>query len=1173
MEKEEERQHAIPYEECPPEQFYGRLEESLAEGLSERQRMLIIGEVFRQSIDQYVSHASLTFTGLFSKLDYIIKQRGITAEHTTLLHFTRKALREMGSEHEPSATQLRKDLPQHLQAATTLVFLISGAAIPPKLQSHFPRKAPSDRWKGYDLSLIRCIVRTVDEHIIEAEEEQHAQLLKVCYDERNTFLTRNGQGDWSYLEQILTPGTQVNLVRVRFQDDLCMPELIIYEPDYLVNVTTVASCFETYAESPFVSLVNRLKPQPNTEHIHLGNLTGQFLDDTIHGREVPFADSMTQFFQHHALEMLACEGLQTRQQAQAFYENARAQQANIKKLIGHDLKESIEGYDARRVTLEPTFFSDVLGIQGRLDFLHTHKGEAVIIEQKSGKGDFIPQSSPNYNPLVPKPQEKHLVQLLLYRALLVYEFQMHSESLKHILLLYSRYGRGLVSVGQMPSLMLRAIRMRNLLAWCEINYANEGFGILASLTPERLNRKHVSGKLWMVYTRPELERLLQPIHQASPLELAYYLRFMQFLAKEKLLSKVGSKTKEDSGFAAKWLSSLEDKRAAGSIYEGLLLKDFEQDGQAVTGLMACFPEQTSTDTTNFRRGDIVLLYPYKKDTEPRACTQMVCRASIADITPEGIRLLLRNGQTDPKVFAKGANTRWAIEHDLFDSSSDTLCCGLHRFLSAPPERRALLLSQREPQTDPNQVLKGDYGNFNTLALRAKQASELFLIIGPPGTGKTSFGMLNLVKEQLQEEGMDILLLSYTNRAVDEMCGKLLEEGIDFLRIGSELSCSPLYHEHLLASKVAECRRADQVRQVVMGTRVFCGTTASLNACPWLFALKHFHLAIVDEASQILEPHIIGLLSMQTQGVASIGKVVLIGDHKQLPAVVQQTEEEASVTDEGLRTIGLTDCRLSLFERLLSRFRTADGYDPRFVYMLTRQGRMHSQIADFPSLAFYSHKLQPVPLPHQTAPLQTTTSTHGIARMLTTHRLAFVCSERPTQTASPKTNDVEARLIASIAYQAYLLCGDHFDTEQSIGIIVPYRNQISAIRNAIDQYGISELHNISIDTVERFQGSQRDYIIYGFTIQQRWQLNFLSSNTFKEEGAWIDRKLNVAMTRARLQLTLVGNPQLLAHNTTFSQLMQYSRSQGAFLQVDTERFCLGDFKVQSRPDGLSAAQEE
>ena len=89
MEKEEERQHAIPYEECPPEQFYGRLEESLAEGLSERQRMLIIGEVFRQSIDQYVSHASLTFTGLYTKLishqnSYLIPIHDSTSNFTII---------------------------------------------------------------------------------------------------------------------------------------------------------------------------------------------------------------------------------------------------------------------------------------------------------------------------------------------------------------------------------------------------------------------------------------------------------------------------------------------------------------------------------------------------------------------------------------------------------------------------------------------------------------------------------------------------------------------------------------------------------------------------------------------------------------------------------------------------------------------------------------------------------------------------------------------------------------------------------------------------------------------------------------------------------------------------------------------------------------------------------
>ena len=1164
---------AMPQEECPPEQFYRRLAESLSDKLETRQSMLIIGEVFRQAIEQYVSHAPLTFTGMFSKLDYLIKQRGVTGEEAALLHLTRKALRRMGAEHEPPPAQLREDLPQHLQAAATLVMLTSGAPVPPGLQSHFPRKAPQDRWKGYDLHLVRGIVQSLDKHIITVREEQHGEQLSVCYDERNTFLTRDGQGDWSYLGQILTPGAQVNLVRVRMQDSLCMPELIIYEPDYLVNVTTVASCFETYAESPYVSLVNRLKPQPNTEHILLGNLTGQFLDDTVHGRETPFAESVTRFFQRHALEMLACEGLQSRQQTEAFCENARAQQANIRQLVGHDLKESIREYDTRHVTLEPTFFSEVLGIQGRMDFLHTSRGEAVIIEQKSGKGDFVPQSAPGYDPNVPKPQEKHLVQLILYRALLVYEFQMHSASLRHILLLYSRYKRGLVSVGQMPALMLRAIRMRNLLAWCDIHHAHEGYRFLSTLTPDSLNRKHTGGKLWTMYTRPELERLLMPIHTATPLERAYYLRFMQFLAKEKLLAKVGSKTKEDSGFAAKWLSSLEEKRTAGSIYEGLALKDFQMEDHAVTRLTACLPKQAGTDSTNFRRGDIVLLYPYKEGTEPRACAQMVCRASIEDITTGGIRLALRNGQTDPKVFARGAGVCWAIEHDQFDSSSDTLVSGLHRFLSAPSGRRALLLSQREPLTDAGVTLKGDYGHFNSLVLRARQAQELFLIIGPPGTGKTSFGMLNLVREQLLEEGTDILLLSYTNRAVDEMCGKLAEDGIDFLRVGSELSCSPLYRRHLLATRVQDCRTACQVRGVVAGTRVFCGTTASLNACPWLLTLKHFALAIVDEASQILEPHIIGLLSMQTHGEPSIGKVVLIGDHKQLPAVVQQTAREAAVTDEGLRAIGLTDCRNSLFERLLTRFRTASGYDPRFVYVLTRQGRMHEQIAEFPSLAFYAGWLQPVPLSHQKGQPHACPSSNGIARMLTSHRLAFVCSEPPALSTSTKTNDVEARMIAAIVHQAYLLCGKHFDVERSIGVIVPYRNQISAIRNAVDQYGISVLHDICIDTVERFQGSQRDYIIYGFTVQQHWQLNFLAGNTFMEDGAWIDRKLNVAMTRARLQLTLVGNPHLLARNTTFRQLMDFVRARGGYLQVPEARFCQGDFSMPAGAADISQPQEE
>ena len=129
---------------------------------------------------------------------------------------------------------------------------------------------------------------------------------------------------------------------------------------------------------------------------------------------------------------------------------------------------------------------------------------------------------------------------------------------------------------------------------------------------------------------------------------------------------------------------------------------------------------------------------------------------------------------------------------------------------------------------------------------------------------------------------------------------------------------------------------------------------------------------------------------------------------------------------------------------------------------------------------------------------------------------------------------------------------------TVGVIVPYRNQISTVRNAIDRYGVDILHDITIDTVERYQGSQRDYIIYGFTIHQMYQLNFLTDNVFEEDGMIIDRKLNVAMTRARLNLVMIGNPKLLSMNVTFSRLMDFVRSKGGYFDVTKDDYCNGRF---------------
>ena len=1140
--------------------FYAQLQDSCSDSLAAKDRYDILKDVFRRVIDQSIIDCQIVFVGMFAKLDYCIKEFGVP---NTIADLIQQARKDLFPEHNRKSPLNEEDMlrlfPHNLKAVALLVYHLCGKEeIPAALKDWFPRADRRRTWGKFDEKMLRVVVERWDDSYIWAREEENSSTVQICYGDDNEYLTRGVSGSWAYLGSVLWEGAQLNLVRVRMDERglVLMPELIILEPDYLVNVTTIAGCFEQYAESPFVSLVKKIKPGQNSSSIHLGNFAGQLLDDTVHQRDISFEDSFTQYRQANMLSMLTCPDLQG--SILQFKDDAKIQKRNIDNLIGKVLPQNIKGYDADDAILEPTFFSETLGIQGRFDFLYESNDDSVIIEQKSGKGDFVP----GYSPDAPVAKEPHIVQLILYRALYQYEFDKYASQLRHTMLLYSKYARGLLVVPQRFDLLFRALKIRNLIAWCEILYAKEGVEILKTLTPEKLNMKKVSGKFWERYIRPQLSELLSPLKRATELELAYFMRFMRFMENEQLYSKMGSKLKENSGFASIWHDTLEEKQAAGNIYDALSIVDYGMEDGAVASVTFSFGNKKLADTANFRTGDIVMFYPYRLGDVPNACAQMVFRASIADIQESHLVLRLKNSQTSSRIFDIHSEDLWAVEHDMYESAAGAIYSGMYSFLSATKHRRDIILMQQMPEVNTDYQIKGEYGAFNTLVRRAKQARDLFLVIGPPGTGKTSFGLVNLLKEELLEPDGNVLLLSYTNRAVDEICSKLVEirqedASFDFIRIGSELSCSSEYHDYLLRNRLKTCS-ADEASLLIRQTRVFCATTAALNGNMSLFDIKRFSLAIVDESSQILEPHLLGLLSANHGSCEAIGRFVLIGDHKQLPAVVQQLQDESAVTEQILRDIHLTDCRNSLFERLLMQFKTTAGYDPRYVYMLTKQGRMHRDIAEFPNIAFYGGKLDIVPLNHQTLPDPTVSSSNGIDRMLAAHRIAFVASESPQRMVSPKTNDVEASMIAATVYRIYMLHKDSFDKSKTVGVIVPYRNQVSTVRNAIDRYGVKILHDITIDTVERYQGSQRDYILYGFTVQRPYQLNFLTNNVFEEDGMVIDRKLNVAMTRARLNLVMFGNPALLSANYTFSKLMDYVRGKGGFYSVACRNYCEGNF---------------
>jgi len=314
---------------------------------------------------------------------------------------------------------------------------------------------------------------------------------------------------------------------------------------------------------------------------------------------------------------------------------------------------------------------------------------------------------------------------------------------------------------------------------------------------------------------------------------------------------------------------------------------------------------------------------------------------------------------------------------------------------------------------------------------------------------------------------------------------------------------------------------------------------------------------VDEASQILEPNIIGLLTAhraESGGVERnvIQKFILVGDHKQLPAVVQQGESESVVSSEALRDICLDDCRHSLFERLLRWERKCGRQD--FVGVLRSHGRMHPEVAAFPCQEFYAQeRLKPVPLAHQRERKlhYADIGLHDeLDEALRKHRMLFIPSpmcRRPD--VSDKVNEAEAAIVAELLRRIRLMTGGRFDPNKTVGVIVPYRNQIAVIRKEIEKLGVAELEAVSIDTVERYQGSQREVIIYSFTVQNPWQLEFLTVNCFSENGRTIDRKLNVAMTRARRQMIITGNEETLSRNPIFREMIEYVREKGGELPLN------------------------
>ncbi|MFC7070720.1 AAA domain-containing protein [Halobaculum lipolyticum] len=404
---------------------------------------------------------------------------------------------------------------------------------------------------------------------------------------------------------------------------------------------------------------------------------------------------------------------------------------------------------------------------------------------------------------------------------------------------------------------------------------------------------------------------------------------------------------------------------------------------------------------------------------------------------------------------------------------------VHDFvLKGDPERKDVLFGRREPAfADAEATFIDNNDAQNDAVNRAVNAEDFALVHGPPGTGKT-YTIARIVRA-LVERGDRVLLSAFTNRAVDNALEALREQGFsDALRVGTETGVRGDMQDLRLVTRGEPNDRAATLNgaPVVAATTSSCGSRTMRE--------QEFDVAVVDEASQLTEPGTLAAINLAD-------RFVLVGDHQQLPPVVRAENR----------------LRQSLFQRLIEDH-------PDAGVMLDRQYRMSQRIQAFSSREFYDGKLRPA-TPEVAG--QTLADLGVDTADLPPELGDGVSFVDPDGTREGNANPVEADRVAEVV-DAYVAAGVDPD---DIGVIAPFRAQVAEIGRRTD---------VTVDTVDRFQGSSKEVIVVSFVATAD-----LDSPIFEDT-----RRVNVALTRAKKALCLVGDSEALGSEPFYARLLDWAR---------------------------------
>ena len=437
------------------------------------------------------------------------------------------------------------------------------------------------------------------------------------------------------------------------------------------------------------------------------------------------------------------------------------------------------------------------------------------------------------------------------------------------------------------------------------------------------------------------------------------------------------------------------------------------------------------------------------------------------------------------------------------------------------------------------------------------ANELAIVHGPPGTGKTTT-LIQAIKALIKKENQKILVVAPSNTAVDLLSEKLSEEGINVLRVGNPARVSERLQRLTLEAKMAEHDYLKETKRlkkqamefknmahkykksfgkserdqrkalfdeahkimkevgnteqyiiddIVSKTQVITATLVGANH--YTIRNLEYNTVVIDEAGQALEPACwIPILKAK--------KVILAGDHCQLSPTIKSNEAAKN---------GLSK---TLLEKCIA-------LHPESVTLLEEQYRMNENIMGYSSSVFYENKLK---------------AHHSVAKSLLFENdfpLLFIdtagCGFEEKLEGTSSTNPDEATFVFKHINLFVNELNSKYETENfpSIAVISPYKQQINLLKTQFQHSSDLQQYkeNISVNTIDSFQGQERDIVYISLTrSNDKGEIGFLSDI----------RRMNVAMTRARKKLVVIGDSATLGKHSFYANFIEYAEKKGGYVSA-------------------------